>query len=67
MDPKDQHELDNRSNQLNPNNAEYHNSRSNNDDYDDDDDVKGNSAESDDYFDNDSDDFDEEWIPQDAW
>ncbi len=67
MEPKDQHELDNRSNQLNPNNAEYHNCRSNNDDYYYDDDVNCNSAESDDHYDNDADDFEEEWIPQDAW
>ena len=61
MDPKSKDELDNRSNQLNPNNDAYHSSRSDDDDDDDDND----SSET--YIDeNDSETFQEEWIPNDA-
>ena len=64
MDPQTQADLDNHANQLNPNNEAYHDSRSNFDDYDDDD---NNDIEIPERADNDADDFQEEWIPQDAW
>lgn len=64
MDPQTQADLDNHANQLNPNNEAYHDSRSNDEDYDDDDD---NDIEIPERADNDADDFQEEWIPQDAW
>jgi len=71
MDPKDQKEIDNRANQLNPNNEEYHQSRGETqptDRDDDDDDLSSNSNVDDHERDNDdADDFTEEWVPQDAW
>ncbi|RPD43567.1 hypothetical protein [Paracnuella aquatica] len=64
MDPKTKEELDNRSNQLNPNNDAYWSSRGIDDD---DDNKKDNYIEDDSsgYDDNES--FYEEWVPQDAW
>jgi hypothetical protein len=52
MDPKTQADLDNHANQLNPNNEAYHSSRG--------------EDTPDDIVDNDTEDFHEEWIPNDA-
>jgi len=66
MEPKTKEELDNHSNQLNPNNDAYWQSRGYGNDADDDDDESrdidydhGDSSDDDSFF--------EEWIPQEAW
>jgi hypothetical protein len=68
MEPKTKEELDNHSNQLNPNNDAYWQSRGDDgmpDDDDDDDSPDSDYDQNDLPDDNES--FFEEWVPQDGW
>jgi hypothetical protein len=71
MDPKNQKEIDNRADQLNPNNEKYEQSRGESQasslDDDDDEDRNNNVHEDDSDIDDGGADFMEEWTPQDAW